>query len=80
MAATKAGGSTRMRMAASERWQVPASGPPADLQIILGEWAAGDLDGHGAGDGGPPAGPDLEIADQRACNAPVRVGSGEGVI
>lgn len=78
MAATKGGDSTQMGMAAIEGGQLPASGSSPEFPIHPGKWAAGDLDGHGAGDGGPPAGPDLEIADQRARNARVRVGTGEG--
>lgn len=57
----------------------PAPGSFVALVIRLGQWAAGNLDRHGADDDGLPAGPALASVDQRA-RTMRRVGPSEGAI
>ena len=51
---------------------------PGSSVIYLGNWAAGDLDGHGVDDDGLPAGPSLANVDQRACTMRVQIRPSEG--
>ena len=70
--------STDAGAAALKGGEFSAPGSSLASVIRLGQWAAGDLDGHGADDDGLPAGPDLANVDQRARTMRVRIRPSEG--